>query len=219
MDGETDTAGQKAEHRIGNRFLLVLGGLIGTLAITVPLHWNNAFFVLAGSVLPVLFGTLLARVSRYRIGFPGLIGLVVTLVGILILSWMARYPNPNKAFAEVMGTAVPESVRGLSAKRGWFDGRITILRFTADPDAIRALIPPKAEVDLLAKDDQRKIEDEWKYAVGMGAIIDSSLLQFPGWTKPRRAEWPKSPGSSDGNSMGMIWDEASGSAVVCMHED
>ena len=199
---------------------LTIVGFLISIAIIFPLHgsrWPTAFFVMAGTVLPVPLGHLLSHIPRPYIRWPGLLSLFLTTLTILIIALLGKYPNPANAFKNYLGITPPASVRNLSALCGWNDGRITIVRFTSDGATIRKLLPPGTETELLLGSMGPGLHDEddrWSVATMPGWIVDRSLATFPGWHSAWRAEWNLPSYFGEPHFVRIVWDDQTGQAIL-----
>lgn len=222
-----ETQTQKRQLTKHTAFIAIAGCALSS-AVMVMLHgsrWPTALFIIAGVFLPVPLAILFSRLSHQRIRWPGLLSLFVTTLGILIVAWIGKYPNPAWAFEDSLRVAPPANIQNLSALCGWFDGRITVLRFASDAATIRKLLPPGTEPQLLLEDpthiDQIKdIDVRWTLsATGLGYVVDRSLATFPGWKSPWYAKWSLPSSTVEPSIVWIVWDEQTGQAIVVSTKD
>lgn len=201
---------------------LVIAGCVLSTVVIFTLHgsrWPTVLFLLVGLFLPVPLGHLLSRISRRRIRWPGLLSLIVTTLGILIVAWIGKYPNPAWAFQDSLKIAPPANIQNLSAYCGWYDGRITIIRFTSDVATIRKLLPSGTEPQLFLEypghlDQIKDIDAHWQAAIQPGWIVDRSVATFPGWRTPWYAHWDLPSKSTEPSGVQIVWDDQTGQAIV-----
>ncbi len=197
---------------------IAIAGCALSSVVMLTLHgsrWPTALFIMLGLFLPVPFAMLLSRISRRRIRWPGFLSLLATTLGILIVAWIGKYPNPAWAFKDSLRIAPPAGIQSLSAYRGWFDGRVTVLRFTADVQPIRKLLPSGTEPQrFLEYPGFQDLDERWRVMAGTGAIVDRSLRAFPGWRSPWCAEWSLPSATLEPDWLRMAWDDQTGQAIV-----
>lgn len=198
---------------------IAIAGCALSSVVMVTLHgsrWPTALFILAGMFLPVPLALLLSRLSLQRIRWPGLLSLFLTTLGILTVAWLGKYPNPASAFKDSLRIAPPAGIQNLSARCGWFDGRVTVLRFTADVQTIRNLLPSGTEPQrFLESPGFQNLDERWRVmATGTGAIVDRSLRTFPGWKSPWCAQWSLPSATFEPDWVRIAWDDQTGQAIV-----
>ena len=191
----------------------VVAGLAGLGGGSAPV-WHVALGALASWLVDVL-----VRRRWPRRGVLAQVGVLI-LVGATSagLGRVTARPAPATAFERAFGVPPPAGVTGLTAKRRWYDGQITALRFRADATAVAAAVAGRpfraGEPDMVmeARDEREWAEAwqrRWRVTFGLATLADGSFWNVPQMDYPRPYTY-----HHRGERTVLVWDKFTGEAYA-----
>ena len=207
------TATESGRRQPGCAALLLLSvlGLIaaGAAALGTGYGCPWIYFVALG-LLGTPFAAFIAwKVfprRRVLVGFAALA--IIALASAAIGARTAR-PGPRDAFWAAFATPVPPGVTGLTARRQFFDGTITVFRFRASEDAVKSIVAARP-----LEEEPRQgpwTERDWDATFKLSRIVDRGWSHAPALQDPRTYRWSGFPSEKQAV---LLWDAGTGEAYA-----